>query len=111
MKKLSLILIALGISAGAFGAHGLKNLVSAERLEVFKTASQYQITISILLLFLASNSDLPKLPLKILAAGIIIFSFSLYLLVILDLPILGAITPIGGITMIGAILYSAYLIK
>ena len=107
MKALSYLLIALGVCAGAFGAHGLKALVTPERLEVFKTAANYQITMSIVLLLLCQESGIGKGIIYLLLAGIIIFSTSLYLLVILDLPILGAVTPIGGSALILSLLLSA----
>ena len=107
MKSLALLLIALGVSAGAFGAHGLKDFVTPERLEVFKTASNYQITMSLVLLFLSTESQLRKGILYLLSAGILIFSCSLYLLVLLNLPILGAITPIGGVAIIISLVLSA----
>jgi uncharacterized membrane protein YgdD (TMEM256/DUF423 family) len=108
MKSLSYLMIALGVCAGAFGAHGLKDLVTPERLEVFKTASNYQITMSIVLLFLAKDIEIKKGILFLLLAGIIIFSGSLYLLVLLNLPILGAITPIGGSCIILSLLLAAF---
>lgn len=107
MKSLALLLIALGVSAGAFGAHGLKDLVTPERLEVFKTASNYQITMSIVLLFLSNEQQLRKRIMYLLLGGIVIFSGSLYLLVLLNLPILGAITPIGGSAIILSLILAA----
>ena len=108
MKALSYLLIAIGVCAGAFGAHGLKGLVTPERLEVFKTASTYQITMSIVLLLLTMDAEKPKGVLYLLLAGILIFSSSLYLLVLLDIPILGAVTPIGGIAIIMSLLLAAF---
>ena len=108
MKALSYLLIALGVCAGAFGAHGLKEVVTPERLEVFKTAANYQITMSIVLLFLSQEQTVSKAIKYLLLIGIIIFSGSLYLLVLLNLPILGAVTPIGGGSIILSLFLTAY---
>ncbi len=111
MKSFACYLIAIGISAGAFGAHSLRHSITPERLDVFNTAVFYQITISILLLnFINMNSISSKVTLT-LAAGIIIFSGSLYTLVLFDLPWLGAITPVGGLLMILSIVAAGFKIK
>ena len=107
MKAVAYLLIALGVCAGAFGAHGLKDLVTPERLEVFKTGANYQITMSIVLLFLCEESKVRRAVSYLLLTGIIIFSTSRYLLVIFNLPILGAITPIGGLSIILSLLLAA----
>lgn len=111
MRALSYLMIALGVVAGAFGAHGLKDVVTPERLEVFKTASNYQITMSIVLLLMSREAELKKVILYLLLAGILIFSLSLYLLVILNLPVLGAITPIGGASIILSLMLAAFSLR
>ena len=108
MKALSYLLIALGVCAGAFGAHGLKDSVTPERLEVFKTAANYQVAMSIVLLILSQEQTIAKAIKYLLLTGIIIFSGSLYLLVLLNLPILGAITPIGGGSIILSLSLTAF---
>ena len=108
IKALATLLIALGVIAGAFGAHGLKEIVSTQRLEVFKTASFYNISISIVLLVLSDYSFIKALTLRCLALGIVIFSTSLYLLVLLDIKELGAVTPVGGILIITSLLFASY---
>ena len=90
--------------AGAFGAHGLRELVTPQRLDVWNVATDYQMAhgLGLLLLSLTRPSlDSPKSgwlqwSLWALLTGILIFSSSLYLLVWLDIAWLGAITPIGG---------------
>jgi len=108
MKALATLLIALGVIAGAFGAHGLKEIVSTQRLEVFKTASFYNISISIVLLVLSNYSFIKAVTLRCLALGIVIFSSNLYLLVLLDIKELGAVTPVGGILIITSLLFASY---
>jgi uncharacterized membrane protein YgdD (TMEM256/DUF423 family) len=115
MKSFALLLIAIGVIAGAFGAHALKDSIAPERLEVFKTAVFYQITMATVLLILSNNpgtiNRYHKVILRTLTAGIIIFSGSLYLLVLLDIPYFGAITPLGGSFIIVSLLGGAYCIS
>lgn len=90
----------IAVAAGAFGAHALRDSVSAERLEVFQTAVRYQFFHALALLVL--GRDLSRRPKWDSAAllfclGILIFSGSLYALVLLDKSWLGAITPLGGV--------------
>jgi uncharacterized membrane protein YgdD (TMEM256/DUF423 family) len=95
--------------AGAFGAHGLASRVSPERLDVWQTAATYQLFHSIALLALALSilhaSNLTKTSTALWVCrswlvGVIIFSGSLYGLVLSGITWLGAITPIGGTLLI-----------
>jgi len=102
---LGAILMALAVCFGAFGAHGLKKIVSSEMLSVYQTGVQYQFYHALGLCvvgFLAHihNTKLVKIAGNIMFIGVIIFSFSLYVLVLLDMKWLGAITPIGGVLMV-----------
>lgn len=95
------ILGAMSVIAGAFGAHILADSVSATRLDTFETAAFYHMVHSVVLLCLCLTRPEGFLWAKrLLLAGILIFSGSLYLLVLTDTPWLGAITPIGGICFI-----------
>ena len=90
---------------GAFGAHGLETVVTAERLESWKTAVSYQMYHAPLLLLVAAanarlGSGLLNAVAGCLLGGMLIFSGTLYLLVWFDLPALGRITPIGGSLLI-----------
>ncbi len=96
------IMMALAIAIGAFGAHGLKSMVDESLLKVYNTGVQYHFY-NTLGLFAASFIIYLKPQVKrvviaswLIFLGTIIFSFSLYFLVILDMPKLGMITPIGG---------------
>ncbi|MEM7699977.1 MAG: DUF423 domain-containing protein [Verrucomicrobiota bacterium] len=92
--RLAALLLFLAVTLGAFGAHGLEDKISAERMEVWKTACLYQL-IHALALFVVGRFEKPVGYLFFLV-GIILFSGSLYLLVLTDTPWLGAITPFGG---------------
>ena len=96
----------LVVLLGAFGAHGLKDqLLSTGRLESFNLAVEYQFYHSLALLLtgilmrLGATGQLSAAALGF-AAGIVIFSGSLYSLSIFDVSWPGAITPIGGICFI-----------
>lgn len=94
-----------GVAAGAFGAHALKTRVDADLLAVFETAARYQMyhAMAIVCLgLLASRIDQSMLQVSGFSflAGTIIFSGSLYALVLTGNRSLGAITPIGGALLI-----------
>ena len=99
-------MMALSVSFGAFGAHALKTILNEYMLEVYKTGVQYQFY-NTLGLFAATfiyslkpNSKKIYISLWLILFGMSIFSFSLYALTLLSMPILGAITPIGGSLLI-----------
>ena len=99
----------IGVAAGAFGAHGLKSTLSVERLETFEVAVRYQMYHAIALV-LAGMLRADRAA-WCFFLGIIIFSGSLYLLVLLEQRWLGAITPIGGVLLIGGWLLLALQAK
>lgn len=110
MQKLAIIsgalLSALGVAIGAFGAHGLKSVLTInERLDTFETGVKYHMYHALGLILLGIL--LQYFPHKYIStavwffiAGIIIFSGSLYTLSITNIRILGAITPLGGVAFI-----------
>ncbi|XDD42666.1 DUF423 domain-containing protein [Leptospira sp. WS60.C2] len=117
-SKLVMILLIclsgfLAVAIGAFGAHGLKNVISPELLVVFETGNKYHFYHSlaalltfILLVFTETNDSLSqtqkylKISVWMFLIGILIFSFSLYTLAITGIKILGAITPFGGVSFL-----------
>ena len=91
---------------GAFGAHGLKPMLSATgRLDVFNLAVEYQFYHALALLGTGlismhySSRNFSYAAIGFLT-GVFFFSGSLYLLAVLDQPVLGAVTPIGGLCFI-----------
>ena len=112
MKSIFLFLGALsalvGVGMGAFGAHILKTSLSPEQLTIYQTGVSYQMWHALGLMGIAlallqtPTSKLLKWAGTLMFIGIIIFSGSLYLLVLLDMKILGLITPIGGVSLICA---------
>lgn len=99
----------VGVTLGAFAAHGLKPLVTAEAMGTFETGVKYQMYHALLLLIIG-NSKPSTLPIfnwvfYFLVFGIIFFSGSIYLLATNDLTavdfkVLGPVTPIGGSLLI-----------
>jgi len=89
----------LAVALGAFGAHGLKNLLSADAIQVYQTAVDYHFVHALGLMAIGIlYSEYPNvLPAGwIMLGGIILFSGSLYILSITGIKALGMITPVGG---------------
>lgn len=108
MMRTGLWLLALSVITGAFGAHGLKMMVIPDRLETWHAAVQYHAWISILLIVLSGYFFRVSVWVyRLLILGLSVFSGSLYLLVILDVGALGAVTPFGGILLIAGISLAA----
>jgi uncharacterized membrane protein YgdD (TMEM256/DUF423 family) len=104
---LGAILGGLAVASGAFGAHGLKNIVTSDRLETFETAVRYQTYHAFALIAVAwalarwpNQVSLLNTSGWLFLAGIILFSGSLYLLVLSGVKWLGAITPFGGVAFV-----------
>lgn len=93
----------IGVGMGAFGAHGLKNVLSPEMLTVYHTGASYQMwhALGLIGIALVRRDDPTSRLLNwagwLMLIGIVLFSGSLYLLAIMDLKQLGMITPFGGV--------------
>ncbi|XOZ32977.1 DUF423 domain-containing protein [Halomonadaceae bacterium KBTZ08] len=100
------VLGGLAVAAGAFGAHALEGKLSSHYMGVFETAVQYQMFHALALLGVALIGMIrPDASWLVPAAwaflvGILLFSGSLYALVLSGTRILGAITPIGGVAFL-----------
>ena len=95
----------LGVAAGAFGAHALKQRLVPAMLEVYETAARYQLVHAMALVLVALC--LERRALKswrvagwLFVVGIVLFSGSLYALSLLGQPMWGAVTPIGGLCLL-----------
>lgn len=111
MKKWLIIWgLSLGFTAvilGAFAAHALKEQLTADQLMSFQTGIRYQMYHALFLILIGwqEKIDLSMVG-KLVIAGVILFSFSIYLLSIKSmigiesLSLLGPITPIGGLLLI-----------
>ncbi len=102
------LLGATAVAAGAFGAHALSAHVTPERLETWRTGAHYHLVHSVVLLALALAGDPSPWGRRLFTAGTLVFAGSLYLLVLLDVPVLGAVTPIGGASLIAGWVTTGY---
>lgn len=113
MSKTILITAALlglaSVILGAFGAHGLKELISTESQHTFETGVRYQMYHAILLLFVGGSSLIKEKTKRIIYSltviGLLFFSGSIYGLATnslssFDFKTIGFITPIGGLLLI-----------
>jgi uncharacterized membrane protein YgdD (TMEM256/DUF423 family) len=102
--SLGALFALLSVAAGAFGAHLLRNQLDVQSLEIFQTAARYQMYHALALLVLGWITTTNKNKLLAWAgwcftAGILIFSGSLYGLSLSGVKILGAVTPLGGLSL------------
>jgi uncharacterized membrane protein YgdD (TMEM256/DUF423 family) len=94
-----------GVIAGALGAHALEQVLDPDQLSSYETAVRFQMYHSLLLLLLGLLSSYygKSKGLQVATLGVLIgtllFSGSIYLLVLSSLPV-GLITPIGGLVLI-----------
>jgi len=102
------LLALTAVMAGAFGAHGLRNVVDARGLEVFEMAATYQMYHALGLVLVAAlagfglSRKLLTVAAAFMLAGVVLFSGSLYALALVQAKGIGLITPIGGLCfMIG----------
>ena len=104
--KIAILLAVSSIILGAFGAHGLKDILSPVQLNSFLTGIRYQMYHALAILILTMNHKFFNKNLTIalwmMVIGTIIFSFSIYLLstqeyLSINASFLGPVTPIGGI--------------
>lgn len=95
----------IGVACGAFGAHALKTRLQPDLLAVWRTAVEYQLWHALALLavgILARGAPSPALNAAgaCFAAGVLVFSGSLYALSLSGIRVLGAITPLGGLLLL-----------
>ena len=98
----------LAVAMGAFGAHALKKTLTPDLMAIYETAVHYHvyhalglIAIGLLALHLPATTLL-RWAGVLMAAGLVLFSGSLYALSLSGIRWLGAITPIGGTAFLAA---------
>lgn len=101
---------AVAVILGAFGAHGLKNILSADAMSIWTKGIEYQFYHTFALLFLSTfarfRTKLVDISYFCFTAGIVLFSGSLYLLATREIShltfvnIIGPITPLGGLLLV-----------
>lgn len=98
--RLAAVTGALAVALGAFGAHGLKQVVTdAHLLEVWDTGARYHLVHAVALLAVARAPVSPWVP-RLWVGGIVLFSGSLYAMTLTGVRALGAVTPLGGLCFI-----------
>jgi len=102
-------MLSLAVMLGAFGAHALKGRLDAYSVSIYEKAVFYHfvhalglLAVSILPRLHAVSTSAGGWVCALLLAGIVLFSGSLYALAMTGVPVLGAITPLGGVSFIGA---------
>jgi uncharacterized membrane protein YgdD (TMEM256/DUF423 family) len=108
-SAIAAVLLGLAVILGAFGAHGLRGRLDAYSMGIYERAVFYHFVHALGLL---AVSILPRIGVLLpaagawvcwlLAAGILLFSGSLYLLAVTGQRTLGAVTPLGGLAFIAA---------
>jgi uncharacterized membrane protein YgdD (TMEM256/DUF423 family) len=95
---------ASGVALGAFGAHGLRARLDPAALAVWQTAVLYHLIHALallaLVLFARATGRSVTVPVSLFAAGIVLFSGSLYLLALTGARWLGPVTPLGGLAFL-----------
>ncbi|MEA5617703.1 DUF423 domain-containing protein [Cronbergia sp. UHCC 0137] len=104
--SIAAILGGLSVAGGAFAAHALREKISARSLEIFDTGARYQMYHALALLLVAiliSRTATPPFTLVasgwMFIVGVALFSGSLYILSLTGIKSLGAIAPLGGLTL------------
>ena len=103
----------IAVGAGAFGAHALRDAVTADRLAAWETAARYQMYHALALLVVAylagqKTAGPARLSGWLFVAGTILFSGSLYALTLTGITLLGAVTPLGGVAFLAGWLVLAW---
>jgi len=97
---------ASAVVCGAFGAHALRSRLAPEQLASWNTGVHYHLIHSVVLLavvlYAQHAGKSATVPAVLLAAGMTLFSGSIYLLVLTRMSWLGPVTPLGGLLLIGA---------
>ncbi|WP_419886203.1 DUF423 domain-containing protein [Paenibacillus sp. B-A-8] len=100
------LLAMLAVGIGAFGAHLLKSRITEDYMKVYETGVQYHMIHALGVILIAlivgqwGESTRLRWAGRLLIAGTILFSGSLYVLSISGIKVLGAITPLGGVCFI-----------
>ena len=98
--RLAALMGLLAVALGAFGAHGLKEILTQHNtVAIWEKAVFYHFIHAVMLFVLAQRQPVKTGPWLGFFVGIVIFSGSLYLLAVTNAHWLGAITPIGGVSL------------
>ena len=101
--RVSALVAFIGVALGAFGAHGLKDILARhETTAIWQTAVLYHLIHGVALFVLSQGAtgSFRRGPWWLLLTGVLIFSGSLYVLAVTGIRVLGAITPLGGVAFL-----------
>jgi uncharacterized membrane protein YgdD (TMEM256/DUF423 family) len=98
------VLAALAVAAGAFGAHALEARLTSESLATWETAARYHMYGAIALVVIGMLGEKHRLVWagRLMLAGVLIFGGTVYALALGGPRWLGAVTPLGGLSIIVA---------
>jgi len=100
-SRIAAVLGFCAVVTGAFGAHGLKDVLGANgTAAIWEKAVFYHFIHAVMLFILAGRQPFPKVAWWSFLAGIVLFSGSLYLLAVTNVRWLAAITPFGGVSFL-----------
>ncbi len=105
----------VGVAAGAFGAHALREKLTPELFNAFEVGVRYQIYHALAMLAVAwAAAHWPSSNVAVAGwlfiAGTILFSGSLYALSLTGLRLFGLVTPVGGVLFLGGWLYGGWVV-
>ena len=98
--RVGALVMFFGVALGAFGAHGLKSVLSAEAKQVYQTGVLYHLVHALAVLGIALGAARlrrARVIAGLFTAGVVLFSGSLYLMALTGATALGAVTPVGGL--------------
>ena len=115
-SSVAAIALFLAVALGAFGAHGLRDRLDAYSLGIWEKAVLYHflhalgmLIVSVLPKAGALTNSAAATVCALLAAGIVLFSGSLYVLALTGVRALGAVTPLGGVSFLAGWLLLAWI--
>jgi uncharacterized membrane protein YgdD (TMEM256/DUF423 family) len=101
-KRVAALMGFSGVLLGAFGAHFLRGMLEkSETTQTWQTGVLYHLVHAVVLLVVSGWRPVPRIAYNLIFGGVIIFSGSLYTLALTNLKWFGAITPLGGLLMLG----------
>jgi uncharacterized membrane protein YgdD (TMEM256/DUF423 family) len=102
VKRVAALMGFSGVLLGAFGAHFLRGLLEKSgTAQTWQTGVLYHLLHAVVLLVLSGWRPVPRMAYNLILVGVIIFSGSLYTLALTNVKWFGAITPLGGLLMLG----------
>jgi len=102
VRRVAALIGFSGVLFGAFCAHFLRGMLEkSETAQTWQTGVPYHLVHAVVLLVLSGWRPVPRIAYNLILVGVIIFSGSLYSLALTNFKWIGAITPLGGLLMLG----------